>query len=65
MEKIDLTHAEWLEQDKPFLLLCDVLVVCMMPGWEESDGIKKEVALFEKLKKPVLYVQREEWERLS
>ena len=31
------------------------LIVCMMEGWEESEGIKKEIELANKLNLPVYY----------
>lgn len=32
---------------------CDVLIVVCWPGWQESDGIAREVAYFEKLRRPI------------
>lgn len=62
---ITLEHSDWLEQDKAQMLSASVLVVCTLPGWEKSVGVQKEIALFEKTHRPVLYIQREEWERMT
>lgn len=38
-----LSHDKWLPLDIAMLDACDGLIVIMMPGWEESFGIKIEI----------------------
>ena len=33
---------DWLKFDLEFLALCDLLLVVMLPGWDESVGVKRE-----------------------
>lgn len=35
----------WRKQNEAFLEKSDVLVVLMLPGWEESEGIAGEIQL--------------------
>jgi hypothetical protein len=46
----------WREQDQPFMEGAKGLIVVMMNGWKESDGIKHEIEVFEKVGKPILYM---------
>lgn len=39
-----LDRPFWLAQDMPHLLDSDVLLIVHMPGWDQSEGIKAEVA---------------------
>jgi hypothetical protein len=39
--------------NKHMLDICPVLIVVLMEGWRQSDGIKEEVAFFEKMHKPI------------
>ena len=32
----------WLEQDTPFLQICDATVILTLPGWKNSKGIAAE-----------------------
>lgn len=50
----------WQKQDTELLRFCDEVVVLMLPGWEESKGIKAEVALAEQMGKLVRYVKPED-----
>ncbi len=47
----------WYEYDLGMLGMFDVLLVCMLPGWEESLGVQKEIARAKSLRKPILYVR--------
>lgn len=45
----------WLRQDFPVLKNVDKVIVYMLPGWDKSYGVKKEIEYAEKLGIPVLY----------
>ena len=49
-------HTIWLPVDKPFMDLAGAIVVVMMPGWQESYGIKHEIDVFMAAEKPVFYL---------
>ena len=53
------TWEFWAEQDRRQLELCDEVVVLMLPGWRESEGVRAEVALAEELGKSVRYADAE------
>lgn len=57
-----LDHSIWLPADEPFMRTSGALVVAMMPTWDQSKGIAHEIDLFERLGKPVMYL---EWPRNS
>lgn len=61
---IEIEHEEWLAQDKPFILGCDLLIVLMFPGWEASTGVRHEVDLFKKLSKPIMYLGMDDFNRM-
>ena len=46
----------WLEQDFAVLRRCDELWVYMMPGWEKSYGIGKEIELAKSRGIPIEYL---------
>lgn len=50
----------WLKQDFAILKHAEMLVVCMMPGWGESHGIKAEVQFANDNKIPVAYIDHDE-----
>ncbi len=41
-----LDHDFWLSWDKPFEQACKGLIVCALPGWQKSKGLKVEIELF-------------------
>lgn len=45
--------ARWLRMNDAYLDACDVLLIARMAGWEKSEGIKYEVALFARMRKPI------------
>lgn len=47
----------WLKQDFAVLEHCKKLVVYMMPGWDKSYGIKREIDFAELMGIPVEYVE--------
>lgn len=50
---IDPLWTGWYEQDTVILGLCQKLYVLNIPGWRESSGVQKEIALAEKLGLPI------------
>ncbi len=50
-----LDHKIWLALDEHMMRAADALLVIKMPGWEESYGIKHEVAFFEAAHKMIYY----------
>lgn len=55
--KIDpLDHSLWMAQCKPMMDAACGLIVVKMQGWQESVGIRQEIAAFEAAGKPVEYL---------
>jgi hypothetical protein len=46
----------WLDQDLDILSRCNELVVYRMKDWEQSRGIKREIAFAEDRGIPVRYI---------
>lgn len=53
------THDFWLKQDFAVLEKCEALFVYMMPGWQESYGVNKEIELAQKNNIPITYLEYE------
>ena len=51
-----LNHDFWLEQDLEFMEWADEVWVYMLPGWEDSKGIKRELDYAEKLGKVIKFI---------
>ncbi len=47
------TYDFWIGCDTPFIPACKGLIVCALPGWEGSKGLKMEIDLFKEEKKGV------------
>lgn len=45
-----------LSWDKKFIDRCDALIICMMPGWEQSYGVNWEHAEFMKQGKRIYFM---------
>lgn len=56
-----LDHRVWLPADAPLMEGAAGLIVCMMPGWEESYGIAQERAAFGWMEKETYFM---EWPRV-
>lgn len=53
-----LDHAIWIPFDETMMEACDALVVCEMPGWENSKGIAHEIKFFKNRNKSIYYISR-------
>lgn len=53
----------WLKQDFAVLQFCKELRVYMMEGWEESDGVRREIEFAKELNIPITYVKDDETQR--
>ena len=54
------THWEfWERYDRAIMECCGRMVVLMLPGWEESKGIKAEIKLAEEMGLPIVYIEQE------
>jgi len=51
-----VTENYWLTHGKIMVKACNLMIVLMLPGWEDSSGIKGEIKEAEKLGIPVRYV---------
>lgn len=46
----------WRRQDEPYLALCTEMVVLMLPGWEQSTGVRHEVEVAQFRGIPITYM---------
>ena len=56
-----LDHDFWLKQELPFIHWCEELWVYKLPEWDKSKEIKREIEYARKLKKPIVYVELEDY----
>jgi len=47
----------WMEQDLPLLARCDEMAVLCLEGWENSSGVKKEIAFASKRGIPIQFLE--------
>lgn len=43
----------WNPLNDQFMPFCKALIVVHLDGWDQSEGIKREVAYFEKIRRPI------------
>ena len=48
-----LDYSIWQPFDEAMLNACDALIVAHMDGWQDSLGLAREVAFFERADKPI------------
>lgn len=48
-------HKFWMDRDRPMMKAASHLMVCMVPGWQLSEGIRQEIEYFKRARKPVFY----------
>ncbi len=51
----------WLPFDKPFQSRCDGLMVAELPGWQYSNGVGEEQAIFRAAQKPEINLECRQW----
>lgn len=51
----DYGPSFWLEWDRPFMEVCDMLVIATFPGWGLSEGVFHEEQTFKRAGKPIAY----------
>lgn len=49
----------WMDLCFNFLTRCDKMVICMIPGWEESKGIAAEIEICKEHNIPIEYLEYE------
>ena len=49
-------HEIWIPADMPFMRAAHGLIVLRAEGWEVSHGIAIEIAGFQKLNRPIVYM---------
>jgi hypothetical protein len=49
-------HELWMACDRPMMHAAKGLIVVMLEGWEDSRGVKEEIAYFRSAKKPIHYM---------
>ena len=50
-------HAVWLPADAPFMDAAHGIIVCKLPGWDNSRGVQHEIDVFAAAGKPVVYME--------
>ncbi|MCG9133149.1 DUF1937 family protein [Candidatus Poribacteria bacterium] len=51
---------DWVQWDLQFLAKCDAMVVITLDGWEESEGVQKEIEYCKENEIPIMYLDVEE-----
>lgn len=64
MKRDNFDHNFWLNQDLPFLVWADIMVVLGLTGWRESKGISREIVEARALGKPVRLIKETDVYRL-
>lgn len=54
---VHLSSDFWCDFDETFMSVCTEMVVVKLPGWELSNGVKREVAYFEARGLPVSFIE--------
>jgi hypothetical protein len=57
---IDPLDAMWMALDEPFMHAADSMIIAMLPGWKESQGVRKEIEYFQTIGKPIRYYDPQE-----
>jgi hypothetical protein len=55
-----LDHELWTRFDKPFVDICDGLIVLKLFAWSDSRGVAHEIQRFTEAHKPILYMEPSE-----
>ena len=54
---------QWAEFDRKIIAACDKFFILKLPGWEQSEGIKRERAIAEALGLPIMEIASPEERR--
>jgi hypothetical protein len=46
----------WVAFDEAFMDMCSEMVVIQLDGWQQSNGIKREITYFKERRKPIRYI---------
>lgn len=57
---IDPHHECWYGYDLAYLPFCAGMIVLMLPGWEDSRGVAREIAEMQAAGKPVVFYTLED-----
>jgi len=49
----DLEYSDYFENSQPWLMVSDAIFV--VPGWEGSEGVKREIETAKELEIPIFY----------
>lgn len=49
-------HEFWMDVDRRFMRCAHACLVVLMEGWADSRGVAEEIFTFERMHKPVLYL---------
>lgn len=56
---ITASHDFWMLQDIAILRHASLLVVLCLPGWDESKGVREEIAVAHACRIPVVYINED------
>lgn len=50
-------EIDWLQHDLIILSRCDKLIVLQLEGWEDSEGLRREIAFAKEHNIPIFYME--------
>ncbi len=50
----------WVAFDKAFMAMCSEMVILKLPGWQNSNGIAREIDFFKQVGKPIRHLEPDE-----
>jgi hypothetical protein len=50
----------WCDFDEAFMGVCREMIILTLPGWRDSNGIKREIAYFNTVGRPIRYMSANE-----
>jgi hypothetical protein len=53
----DVPHRFWLDHDLAILARCDKMIVLQLEGWEQSEGLKAEIAFAAEHNIPIEFME--------
>jgi hypothetical protein len=55
--RVRANAIDWLEHDLVILARCDKLIVLQLEGWEQSEGLRREIEFAKENNIPVEYME--------